>query len=167
MVEIREAQIADAAAILEYCKLIGGESDNLSFGSEGIPSTVEQEEQFLESISQCPRQVYLVAVDEGDIVGTAAFTGFSRPRLAHRGEISISVKKSRWGQHIGTQFMERLIAFARQIEDMEIISLEVRRDNRRAVCLYEKFGFKTIGTFRGFMKIDGCLVDFDMMHLHL
>ena len=32
MIEIREALRSDAAAILEYCKLIGGESDNLSFG---------------------------------------------------------------------------------------------------------------------------------------
>ncbi len=167
MIEIREALRSDAAAILEYCKLIGGESDNLSFGPEGIPFTVEQEEHFLENAFQSPRQAFFVAVDQGEIIGTASFAGFPRPRLSHRGEISISVRKSRWGQHIGTCLMERLISFARQIENMEIISLEVRSDNRRAIHLYENFGFKTIGTFRGFMKIDGCQVDYDLMQLYL
>ena len=33
MVEIRRATAADAENILEYCKIIGGENDNLTFGT--------------------------------------------------------------------------------------------------------------------------------------
>lgn len=33
--EIVRAQAEDAAALLEYLKIIGGETDNLSFGPEG------------------------------------------------------------------------------------------------------------------------------------
>lgn len=35
--EIVRAQAGDAAALLEYLKIIGGETDNLSFGPEGVP----------------------------------------------------------------------------------------------------------------------------------
>ena len=35
--EIVRAQAKDAAALLEYLKIIGGETDNLSFGAEGVP----------------------------------------------------------------------------------------------------------------------------------
>ena len=40
---IVRAQAEDAAALLEYLKIIGGETDNLSFGPEGVPLSVEQE----------------------------------------------------------------------------------------------------------------------------
>ena len=43
---IREATTEDAKALMEYTKTIGGESDNLTYGSEGMPITLEQEKAF-------------------------------------------------------------------------------------------------------------------------
>ncbi len=63
--------------------------------------------------------------------------------------------------------MQELIGFAKNSAGAEIISLEVRSDNRYAVALYEKFGFETIGRFPEFMKINGEYVSFDIMRLHL
>ena len=37
----------DAAALLELLRISGGETDNLTFGAEGLPFTVEQEREFL------------------------------------------------------------------------------------------------------------------------
>ena len=54
-----------------------------------------------------------------------------------------------------------------QYKKDEIISLEVRADNIAAVSLYKKFGFEIIGTFNGFMKIDGQCVDCYIMRLAL
>ena len=167
MVEIRRATAADAEHILAYCKVIGGESDNLTFGPEGVSFTVEQEQAFLESILHSTNQLYLIAVSDGQVVGTGVYTGYAKPRLAHRGEISLSVKKSMWGNHIGTRFLEEIIRFARETAKAEIISLEVRSDNERAIGLYRKFGFVTIGTFEGFMKIDGRDIASDYMWLRL
>ncbi len=167
MLEIRKVTASDAKNILEYCKVIGGESDNLTFGAEGVDITVDREREYLESILHSDRQLYLVAVSDGEIVGTAVFTSFAKPRLAHRAEISLSVKKAMWGNHIGTRFMEKIIDFAKNTAKTEIISLEVRSDNRRAIALYEKFGFETVGTFPGFMKINGEEVNCDIMRLRL
>lgn len=166
MVKIRKAISSDAEKILSYCKLIGSETDNLTFGKEGVPITVEKEKEYLEGFYSSTRQLYLVAIDDDEeIVGTAVFSTFTKQRLSHRGEISISVRKSMWGKHIGTRFLEEILDFAKNTAKVEIISLEVRSDNERAIALYEKFGFKKIGTFDGFMKIKGTDVSCDIMRL--
>lgn len=167
MVEIRKATASDAEEILEYCKQIGGESDNLTFGTEGVSYTVEEESAYLESVRCSDRQLFLVAVKDGKIVGTASLATFAKPRLAHRGELALSIKKEMWGNHIGTRLLEELLHFARNTAKVEILSLEVRSDNERAIALYKKFGFQKLGTFQGFLKIDGEDISCDLMRLKL
>ena len=167
MAVIRKAAVSDAENILEYCKAVGAETDNLTFGAEGISLTVEKEREYLKSFTDSDKQLYLVAEENNEIVGTAVFSGFSKARLSHRAEISISVKKSMWGNHIGTRFMERIIDFAKNTAHTEIISLEVRSDNERAISLYRRFGFEKIGTFDGYMKVNGKDVSCDIMRLNL
>ena len=45
--EIVRAQAQDAAALLNYLKIIGGETENLSFGAEGVPLDLKAEEAYL------------------------------------------------------------------------------------------------------------------------
>lgn len=167
MAVIRKAAVSDAENILEYCKAVGAETDNLTFGAEGISLTVEKEREYLKSFTDSDKQLYLVAEENNEIVGTAVFSGFSKARLSYRAEISISVKKAMWGNHIGTRFMERIIDFAKSTAHTEIISLEVRSDNERAISLYRRFGFEKIGTFDGYMKVNGKDVSCDIMRLNL
>lgn len=162
----RKATPEDAAALLDFLKTVGGESDNLSFGSEGAPITVEQETAFLKSLQTNPRATMLLALDGEKIVGNASMDGSGRPRFCHRKTLAITVRKSHWGQGIGTGLMERLIAFARET-DTEVITLEVRSDNLRAKALYEKFGFRTFGVYEKFFKIDGNYFSADYMNLYL
>ena len=166
-IEIRKATAADAEKVLDYCKIIGSESDNLTFGAEGVPFSTESEAEYLERLYNSEKQLYLVAVCDGEIVGSCTFSAYERERLCHRGEMSISVKKSMWGNHIGTLLMEKMLDFAKNTAKAEIISLEVRSDNESAISLYRKFGFETVGTFKGFMKIRGEYVDCDIMWLNL
>ena len=42
-IRIKKAEPSDAAMLLEYLKQVGGESDNLTFGPEGMPFSVEAE----------------------------------------------------------------------------------------------------------------------------
>ena len=44
---IERARAEDGAALLQYLKIIGGETNNLSFGPEGVPLIVEAEEAYL------------------------------------------------------------------------------------------------------------------------
>ena len=43
MFEIDQARPKDAAQLLAYLKQVGSETDNLTFGAEGLPGTAEQE----------------------------------------------------------------------------------------------------------------------------
>ena len=63
--------------------------------------------------------------------------------------------------------MEALIDFAKNTSHAEVITLEVNQTNKRAIALYEKFGFKKTGVFEAYTKIDGKYLDFDMMVLYL
>lgn len=164
---ITKAMPEDAEELLALLRKIGSETDNLSFGAEGLPFSVEQERAFIKSLMESTSSVMLLAKKDGRIVGDASFTGNTRERVKHRGEIGISVLREEWGQGIGRQLMEATIDFAKNTAHAEIISLEVRSDNIRAIRLYEKFGFEKIGTFKGFLKVDGKMIDFDLMNLYL
>lgn len=160
---IEKARPEDAEEILSLSKTVGEETDNLTFGKEGIPISIETEKTFLANAAASDRSIFLVARKEGKIVGMANYSSFTRNRMSHRGEIGISIQKSDWGQGIGSELMQQLLTFARYTAKAEIVSLEVRSDNPQAIHLYEKFGFEKTGCFRGFFKIDGKLIDCDMM----
>ena len=132
----RKATAEDAAALLDFLKIVGSESDNLSFGAEGVPITAQQEAAYLQSLQTNPNAAMILALDGEEIVGNASIDGSSRPRFCHRKTIAITIRKNHWGRGIGTCLMERLIAFAKE-SGTEVITLEVRSDNLRAKALYE------------------------------
>lgn len=163
--EIVRAQEQDAAALLEYLKIVGGETENLSFGAEGVPLNVEAEQAYLDVQVQSHNNIQLLAKVNGEIIGTASLNR-QKNRMSHRAEFGISVKKAWWGCGVASTLMKYILAFARET-GVEQINLEVRSDNNRAIALYKKFGFHKLCTFPGFFKINGELVDFDFMNLDL
>lgn len=166
-ITITKAEPEDAKELLELLKIIGSETDNLTFGSEGLPVSLEQEQDFLASLKNSTSSAIFIAKKDNRIIGSASFSGMTRERLRHRGDIGISVAKAEWGHGIGSMLLEEVIHFAKNTARTEIISLEVKSDNFRAIRLYRKFGFEKIGHFKGFLKIDGKYADYDLMNLYL
>ncbi len=164
-ITIREALAEDAERVIEYLKTVGGETDNLTFGEEGLSVTVEQEEQFLKNVHDDKTSVMLIACKDGEIIGEGGFSGMPR-RMSHRAELGINVKKKYWNCGIGSKIMEELIKYAKK-SGIEILNLEVRSDNVRAIHLYEKFGFSHIGTSPAYFKIGDDYIDFELMFLDL
>lgn len=163
---IRSVEVKDAEKILEYTKIVGNESNNLLFGSEGIGLNVDQEVKVLESIISHPKQIMIVAIANDEIVGLANLSGQTRERIAHQARLAISVRKDYWGKGISSQLMSSLINFAKEIQ-IEVITLEVFSNNIRGIKLYEKFGFEHIGEFKKFAKINDEFVDAKLMNLYL
>lgn len=164
---ITRAAGEDAAQMLQFLNKVGGETDNLTFGEEGFPVDLAGETAYLKSNCTNPYNAVFVARMGDRIVGNASFTGSSRPRLCHRGDLGVSVLKEVWGCGIGTALTQAVIDHARDVAHAQLISLEVRCDNSAAVRLYEKFGFAITGTLPGFLKINGELVDCFTMTLTL
>ena len=63
--EIVRAQAEDAAALLEYLKIIGGETDNLSFGPEGVPLDEKTERAYLTMQAESHDNIQLLAKVNG------------------------------------------------------------------------------------------------------
>jgi len=164
-IEIIEGRPEDAKAVLDFTRKAGSETDNLTFGPEGIEVTPEQEAVFLRETKEDPRAVFLCVWKGYDLIGTG-FLGSMNKRMKHRSRLAISILKSEWDKGIGSAVMEKLIAFAGEIGS-EIIELEVRSDNKRAIHLYEKYGFKRIGTFPAFFRIGDDYIDFELMYLDM
>ena len=163
----REAEPSDAGKFLEYCKKVGAETDNLTFGAEGLPYTISQQADYIRKFAGNPGSVMIVAFDEGELIGTGAVSVVSgKPRFAHRSEIAISVRKDYWGKGIGTGIMKVLMDFAKK-SGAEVLELQVRSDNEAAISLYKKFGFKKIGQNEKFFKINGEFFSADYMNLYL
>ena len=162
---VREATAKDAKELIRHLKAIGGESDNLSFGQDEFSATPEQEEMFLENIHNDKTSVFFVACKDGEIVGNGSLSGMPR-RMSRRAELSIAVRKRYWGQGIGSMLMKALIQYAKD-NGIEIINLDVRKDNEQAIRLYEKFGFRHIGTSPAYFKIEEEYIDFAVMYLDL
>ena len=162
---IERARAEDAAALLDYLKIVGGETENLSFGAEGVPLSLEAEQDYLRSqYGSADNAQYFAKVD-GEIIGTASLNRKPR-RMSHRGEFGISLKKAWWGCGAAPALMKAILAFAKE-NGFEQLNLEVRSSNARAIRLYEKYGFRKLCTFPHFFEINGEYVDFDLMNLEL
>ena len=162
---IEKASATDAAAILEYLKQIGGETENLTFGPEGLSFTIEQEAEYITQIEHSQDTLMLVAKVDGKIVGDASLSRLPR-RMSHRGDMSIAVRKEYWNQGIGGQLMNGVLVWAKE-NHFEVVDLQVRSDNLQAIHLYEKHGFQKFGEHPAFFKINDEYVSFDYMSLKL
>lgn len=163
--EIRELAPEDAEALLACLKRTGGETDNLTFGKEGLSVTVEQEREHLEQMRCLENSVHYGVWKDGELIGNGSLNGLPR-RMSHVAEIGLGVVRDHWNKGIGGMLVERLIGYAREA-GIEIVKLEVRSDNGAAIHLYEKYGFKCAGRMPAYFKIGETYFDFDIMCLDL
>ena len=164
---IREATALDAPAVLDHVHAIAGESDYLSFGPGEFDLPVEQERLILQRYHEAHNQLYLLGLLGGQIVSTLSFAGGHRPRIAHTGELGLSVRAAQWGLGIGGLMLDALLDWARDAQVVAKINLRVRTDNQRAIALYLRKGFALEGTIRKAIRIDGTDYDHHWMGLEL
>lgn len=88
---------------------------------------------------------FFVCLDENKVVGYAGVHIMSGECYID----NIAVSASHRRQKIGSLLIEKLINTAKN-EGGEFISLEVRQSNKPAICLYEKFGFVSVGVRKNF-----------------
>jgi RimJ/RimL family protein N-acetyltransferase len=147
--------------------IIGGESDNLLFGANEMDFTLEQEEQFIESMNSSTTSALFIGTVDGRIICAGSLSTPYRERISHRGDVAMSVLKEFWRFGVGTYLMHEIIEFAKKSGKLEILHLGVKADNLSAIKLYEKIGFREIGRVPKFFKINGkyydeILMDFDI-----
>ena len=158
----------DAGAVLAFSRQIGGETDHLTFGPEGLPLGEEQERGFLEKAADTPDRLMLGAWDGERLVGTAEIARLSnKARLAHRAQFAVSVARSHWNRGIASALACRCLQRAREM-GCTVVELEVLENNAPAIHLYQKLGFSAVGRHPCFFRYaDGRCVPALLMHCYL
>nr|MDO8099159.1 GNAT family N-acetyltransferase [Candidatus Njordarchaeota archaeon] len=105
------------------------------------PYTMEVIERWTNNISNL---IPLVAEYGSRIVGYASIYRFSHPRRKGVGDQGIYLHQDFHNVGLGTAMMGKLLQLAKK-EDMHKIELTVVADNKVAIHLYEKLGFKVEG----------------------
>ncbi len=158
---------SDANAIVEYTNIVGGESDNLTFGKNEFRMTVLEEELFINNINKTDNSIIIVGKIDNEIVSVGTFMSNNRARIKHQATIGISVKKSYWSLGIGTALMEELIAFGKKHKITKVIRLEVLSENINAIKLYRKLGFEELGLFKKYFYVNDEYKDAIFMNYYI
>ena len=153
---LRSAGKADGKEVLDLYIATHAETDFLLSYPDECTMTAEQEGAFLEKEEKSEREVYIVAVVDGKIVGSAGIESQGeRYKIAHRAEFGVSVLRDFWGLGVGKALIEAVIGCAKKI-GYEQIELGVLSNNDRAIALYKKLGFVEYGSNpRGFRERSG------------
>ncbi|MBY3618762.1 GNAT family N-acetyltransferase [Acinetobacter sp. CUI P1] len=144
---IRSAITTDAMALSELRVQIDSETENLDRepGEAFIDEIGFQ--QLIQSDSEEPRNLFLVAVVEDRIVGFSRCEGNPLKRFAHKVEFGVCVLQDYWGYGIGNNFLKESIAWS-DANGIQKITLNVLETNDKAVKLYQKLGFEIEGILK-------------------
>ena len=142
---IRNAAITDAKGVLENTKIIREETDFLLSYPDEINFSIEEEEELLEDKENSPCEIQICALVDNRIVGLAKISAVgSKEKVKHRAELGISIEKEYYGLGIGTALTKACIDCAKTAGYRQL-ELEVVAENKNAIALYKKFGFKESG----------------------
>lgn len=153
-VTIRTATPEDAQAVLGYTQEVLGEAPYLLTTREEFTKTVEDQRQFLASYLEHPHHLALLAEVDGEVIGFLNFQNGHRKRIAHQGELSMSLLRQWRGQGVGRALAEQLIQWAQKNPLLEKLTLDVFLENHPAVTLYERVGFVKEGIQRKAIKME-------------
>ena len=167
ILEITEIDSQEAAEILQYLKQVGSESTNLGIDGSGIGLSVEEEKKHLEKCKHSFNNKSFEAKVDGKIISVFGIHGSSSEKIKHNVSLGISVLKDYWNLGVATHCMEYAINYCRMTKVIENINLEVRIDNKIAISLYKKLGFKEIGIYTNMFKVEHKYYDCLIMELVL
>lgn len=112
--------------------------------------------------------IYIVAEQNGQIVGHALMDQMGLENLAHIYRLTIVVHPNMTSKGIGKALMNHLISWAKENPKALKIELLVRSSNSRAISLYKKMGFTEEGRIKNRIRISPTeFIDDIMMGLWL
>ncbi|EOH98101.1 GNAT family N-acetyltransferase [Enterococcus pallens] len=165
-VVIREAIPDDAEALLQLSQQVAQETEYLVMDETGMALSSEMLAIHLESLYESPNNLLLVVFVNDRLVGNASVKASTEYRVAHIGEIGISILQEFWGIGIGSMLMEEILFWAQEGQIIRRLELTVQAQNKRAIQLYQKFGFEREATMvRGARSDQGEFLDVHLMSL--
>ncbi|MBK7219146.1 MAG: GNAT family N-acetyltransferase [Candidatus Promineofilum sp.] len=168
MITIRPARPEDAAQIITYARRVFAEPGvSLITLAEEFNPTTESEARMISEMNRATNSLFLVAEDDGRIVGQLTLQGGKRRNVRHAATLGITVGREHRGQGVGRRLMEYAIDWARAGGVVTRIELNVFVRNSNAIRLYESCGFVVEGRRRRSIHRDGEYMDDLVMALLL
>ena len=157
---IRSAEENDAENLIDYLKITAAETPFLIREPDEITLSIEQEQAFIRAKKDSENELLLIAEIGGRHIGNCSLMSIGEyKRYRHRCDIAIALYKEYCGLGVGKAMLETVLDIAEKT-GYEQAELEVIADNKPAIALYKKLGFKIYGTFPDNMKYaDGSYVD--------
>lgn len=155
---IREIKLEDAEKFLNMLKQLDKETKHMLYEEDERNCTIQDMKERLSKREDNTKYATFIVEDNGDIVGFLSADRGLVNRIKHSAYIVIGMLEPYRGKGIGMALIEKLFKWAR---NNKIIRLEltVVKDNRYAVNLYKKMGFKVEGIREKAMIVDGKYVD--------
>ncbi|WP_102691934.1 GNAT family N-acetyltransferase [Rummeliibacillus pycnus] len=151
---IRSAEVKDAEILSKLRLMIDGETENLDREKGEAFIDIPGFEQIIKTDTDMPRNLFLVSVVQGNIVGFSRCEGTYLHRFSHKVEFGVCVLKEFWGYGIGKNLLKETIQWA-DSNGITKITLNVLETNEKAINLYKKLGFE----IEGILKNDRILSD--------
>ncbi len=160
--EIREATDSDWEQIWPFFRQIVSAAETYAYDPD-MPDETAREMWMVG-----PPGVTLVAVADGDVVGSAnAYANRAGPG-AHVASASFMVDPAHAGRGVGRALGEAVLDWAAAAGFAAMQFNAVVETNERAVALWRSLGFETIGTVpEAFRLPDGSLTGLHVMHRRL
>jgi RimJ/RimL family protein N-acetyltransferase len=158
-VTIRVASTLDAVNLLKTIKSYVGESPYIPKLQEEFRLTLEEAKKWIRSLDEQANSLLLVAVYENEIIANVDLTGNQRKVMKHTAVIGMGMAKEWQNVGLGTALLFAIIEWAKKNPILELIWLQVYRDNQLGRNLYDKMGFIQNGIIKGFFKQDGQYFD--------
>jgi phosphinothricin acetyltransferase len=155
---VRRAAPLDAEAICEI----------YNQGIEDRVATLETElrtpaERLQWLSARGPRHPVIVAEVGGRVAGWGSLNSFNpRPAYDHVSDFSVYVERQWRGKGVGRRLLDRLIELACEAGYHKMV-LATFPFNSSGVALYERLGFRRVGTYREQGLLDGKWVDVTIM----
>ena len=152
--KIRSAVNEDAEQLSEIRLQIDGETENLDREKGEAYIDVQGFEQLIKSDTENRKNLFLVAVVRGKVVGFSRCEGNILKRFSHKVEFGVGVLKEYWGLGIGKSLLRESITWA-DANGIKKVTLNVLETNEKAIKLYQNFSFE----IEGILKNDKILSD--------
>ena len=153
---LRAARLEDAEGLNALSNLPGSMSGTLGLPFKSLATTRRQIEATPDD------NTHLVALLDGQVVGTAGLERFHR-RRRHVANLGMAVHDDFTGRGIGTALLAALVDAADNWLQIHRLELTVYVDNAPAIAIYRKFGFEIEGTHRDYAFRNGHYVDVQAM----
>jgi RimJ/RimL family protein N-acetyltransferase len=158
----RPAKLYDALRLRDYFAALLEERCPFFLTRES-PPTLDETAELIRDYAESPRSALLIAEVPEAVVGSVQFCGFSHPQQTHWGTMAVSVLRPWRRRGVGRALVTALLEWAKGVDGLRRVSLEVFATNTPAIRLYESLGFAVDGAKRDGVRVGEEYVDLLLM----